>query len=303
VNLKQALTLAADKLAVLKDIDAPTLEAEVLLRFCLNLDRASLHLKLKEFLTSQQSEQFFKMIERRLQNEPTSHIIGTREFYGLDFKVDRRVLIPRPETELMVEETLKLVRNRKIRSIVDIGTGSGAIAVSLAVCLHNAEETRRLLRENRELAMTNLFPAKVQICATDISPEALEVARLNAQKHSVDSRIKFLQGDLLEPLPQKVDIVLANLPYVSAAEVKSMPSAQYEPHIALDGGEAGLDQIYRLIGQLRGGINSGGYVLMEIGMGQGATVTDYLRRILPDARIEVLPDLAGIERVVKAEMG
>ena len=135
MNLKQAIDLAAEKLAPLKDIDAPTFEAEVLLRYSLNLDRAAFHLNQKKELSKAESALFFGLIERRCQGEPTAYIIGRREFYGLDFMVDRRVLIPRPETELLVEEALNLVKTKPIKSIADVGTGSGAIAVSLAVSL------------------------------------------------------------------------------------------------------------------------------------------------------------------------
>jgi release factor glutamine methyltransferase len=284
VKLKQALALAAEKLATLKDIDAPTFEGEVLLRYCLKISRSALHLRLNHELTEEQSRAFFQLVDRRLKGEPSSYIIQKREFYGLDFYVDQRVLIPRPETELLVEETLRLVKSRRVGVIADIGTGSGAIAVSLAVNLFN-------------ITNPTAGPPPA-ILAVDISSEALAVARLNARQHSVENHITFLQGDLLEYLPQPVDILVANLPYVSRAEVQSMPSAQFEPVLALDGGENGLDQIFRLADQLPSKINPGGCVLLEIGMGQGKAVTDYLRRLFPKATIEVLPDLARIERVV-----
>jgi release factor glutamine methyltransferase len=294
VNHKQALTLAAEKLAALKDIDAPTFEAEILLRYSLNISRTALHLKLNQKVPDEQCAHFWNWVERRLQGEPTSYIIRRREFYGLDFEVDKRVLIPRPETELLVETALKLAQTEVVRSIADIGTGSGAIAISLAVNWQNSS-----LRTSRT---PEAIRSKVTIYATDISPQALEVARANAQKQSVANHITFLQGDLLEELPQPVDIIIANLPYVSTAEVKKMPSAQYEPVLALDGGEAGLDQIYRLAGQLKGKINQGGWVLLEVGMGQFKAVSKYLSRLYPEALIEVLPDLAGIERVVKMKL-
>ncbi len=291
MKLHQALAIAAEKLAGHKDIDAPAFEAEILLRHSLNLSRAALHLNLNQELSGEYSAHFFELVKRRLQDEPTSYIIRRREFYGLDFLVDQRVLIPRPETEMLVEESLNLVRRYPVHSVADIGTGSGIIAVSLAVKLY-----RPLLSvtNNEESAA-----ADIQIYATDISIEALEVARLNAQKHSVENRITFLQGDLMEPLPPGVDLVIANLPYVSSAEVAAMPSARFEPRLALDGGTAGLDQIYRLAEGLKGRVNPGGCVLLEIGMGQAEAVTDYLKHLYPPAIIELLKDLAGIDRVVK----
>lgn len=299
MNLKQALAQAGERLVPLKDIDAPTFEAEVILRHCLNLDRAALHLNLKQELTAGQFTRFWGLIERRYQGEPASYIIGQREFFGLDFYVDRRVLIPRPETELLVEEALKFTKNHPLQSIADIGTGSGVIAVSLAVSLYQTEKSSRWPRENKGRANTGGSLAGIRIFASDISPDALEVARFNARKHSVEQHITFVQGDLLDSLPPSVDLIIANLPYVSAAEVKQMPSALFEPHLALDGGESGLDQIYRLAGQLKGRVNPGGCVLLEVGMGQPAAVKEYLKQIIPAAVMEVLPDLAGIERVVK----
>jgi release factor glutamine methyltransferase len=190
-----------------------------------------------------------------------------------------------------VEEALNLVKTKSVKLIADIGTGSGAIAVSLAVNLF------------APLSRDMDTSTHISILASDISPQALEVARLNAQKHLVENRITFLQGDLLEPLPKTIDIIIANLPYVGSEEVNNMPSAQYEPRSALDGGEYGLDQIYRLADQIKGKLNPGGFVLLEIGMGQTGAVREYLGRILPDVKIDVIPDLAGIERVVKFTLG
>lgn len=284
MKLQQALTRAGEKLAALKDIDAPTFEAEVLLRYSLQISRAEFYLKLKDELPAAPAARFNGWLERRLQGEPTAYIIGQREFFGLDFYVDRRVLIPRPESELLVEAALEFIRSHPVRSVADIGTGSGAIAVSLAVNLS------RLLAGGA---------AGIAIYAVDLSEGALAVARLNARRQAVEDRITFRQGDLLSPLSQPVDVLIANLPYVSAAEVKSMPSARFEPVLALDGGESGLDLLFRLAERIEGRLNQGGCVLLEIGMGQAKAVTARLETHLPGAHIEVLPDLAGIERVVK----
>jgi release factor glutamine methyltransferase len=298
VTLKQALELAAEKLSVLPDIEAPAFEAEVLLRYCLALDRAELHLnKLKE-LTPEQVARFFVMISRRLQGEPTNYITGHREFFGLDFKVDSRVLIPRPETELLVEQTLRIIGDRHFQTVSDIGTGSGIIAISLAVNLFRTGSFLNLPGSSLPNVLHNNSTMGVKIFATDISDPALAVARLNAQKHAVDQYITFCRGDLLLALPEPVDLVVANLPYVSTSAMAAMPSALFEPHWALDGGTTGLDQILRLISQLRGRIKEGGAVLLEIGMGQSVAIMDFFRRLYPLCCPQVLRDLAGIDRVI-----
>ena len=159
VTLKQALTLAREQLAVLKDVDNPAFESEVLLRYALQISRTLLYLDMDQELSPDKEKIFHQWIERRLQGEPVAYIIGCREFFGLDFYVDTRVLIPRPETELLVEEALNFSRNNPSITIADIGTGSGAVAVSLAVNLQ-----------------------QVKVYATDISPAALEVAAINCRQ-------------------------------------------------------------------------------------------------------------------------
>ncbi len=277
MNLWQALTEAAAKLALISDIEDPRFESEVLLRYAIGINRAQLYIDPKKKLEPESEKKFREWVERRLRGEPVAYIIRCREFYGLDFYVDPRVLIPRPETELLVEEAIKLTRNNSVKAIADIGTGSGAIAVSLAVNLPD-----------------------VQIYATDISPDALEVAGINSVKNRVNQQITLLQGDLLKPLPEPVDLLIANLPYVPQSEAARMPSAKYEPKLALDGGEEGLDQILRLIDGLAGHVKHGGWVLLEIGIGQSKAIVDHFRECFPAASITMIPDLAGIERVVKA---
>jgi release factor glutamine methyltransferase len=285
VTLKQALTQAQERLAGHKDIENPTLESEVLLRYVLQIDRVQLRLELNQELSLEQEERFWKLVQRRLQDEPLAYIIRRREFFGLDIFVDRRVLIPRPETEHLVEEALKFAREHPGAIIADIGTGSGAIAISLAVNLLPSSSC--------------LVPSPPKIYATDISPEALEVALINCRKYNVEDRIILLHGDLLEPLLEPADIIIANLPYVKNTDVSEMPSAQFEPVSALKGGEQGLDEIFRLAKQLKGKLRPGGCLLMEIGQGQSQAAVDCLKDLFPSGGIEIIPDLAGIERVVK----
>jgi len=257
---------------IANNIEDARLECELLLRHILAVGQVQLYLDFDCELNPEQEEDFWRLIGRRLSGEPTAYIIGHREFYGLDFYVEPSVLIPRPESELLVEHALQLTQTHTVSSIADIGTGCGAIAVSLAL---------------------NLPQAKIY--ATDISASALKVALLNCQKHAVVSRICLLQGDLLEPLPEPVDLIIANLPYVRERE---LGSAGFEPLLALNGGRDGLEKIFQLCRQVGGKLRPDGSLLLEIGQGQAKTVTAFLHRLSPSARIEVLPDLSDIDRVI-----
>ena len=246
------------------------------MRHVLNLTRAQLYLDLNADFDPDKKIQLDEWITRRLNGEPLAYIIKSREFYGLEFFVDSRVLIPRPETELLVETAVRFCQEHSAGLLADIGCGSGAIAVSLAVVLPG-----------------------VKIFATDLSVEALEVARLNARTHRVAQQITFLQGDLLEPLKSPVDVLIANLPYVAKRDWLDMATAPFEPKLALEAGEYGLDSIFRLITQLKGKVNPGGCALLEIGQGQAMAVTDCMNEFFSGYRIDVYKDLAGIERVVR----
>ncbi|MFC1933014.1 peptide chain release factor N(5)-glutamine methyltransferase, partial [Chloroflexota bacterium] len=223
----------------------------------------------------EQEKNFWGLIERRLNHEPTAYIIGHREFYGLDFYVDRSVLISRPESELLVEKTLEVTQNQVVSTIAEVGTGCGAIAISLALSLPQAK-----------------------IYATDISKAALEVALFNCQKHEVVNRIYLLSGDMLDPLSEPVDLIVANLPYVRESELSQVSMLNFEPSLALNGGSDGLGKIRRLCTQVSEKLYPGGCLLLEIGQGQRRAVTTFLRSLFPLAEIEVAPDLSGIDRVV-----
>jgi len=265
----------ARKILESHNIADAVLEAELLLRYSLGVNRTQLHTEPDEELTPQQSADFRRCIERRLNNEPSAYITGHREFFGLDFLVDSNVLIPRPETELLVEKTIEVARGLSAPVIVDVGTGSGAIAVSLAIHLPD-----------------------VRVLATDISASALEVARHNSTRHGVEGRIDLLCGDLLEPVSGKADIVVSNPPYVKESDLPSVNTSGFEPSLALDGGREGLDTIRRLVSRVEAKLKPRGYLLMEIGAGQLTAVTGLLRQNFPDTLIEIFPDLAGIDRVV-----
>lgn len=274
MNRKQALENARRILAAGNIDDAP-LEGEILLRHVLGIDRARLFAGLEQDITDSQDKSLKTILQRRLQGEPAAYITGHREFFGLDFNVDRNVLIPRPETELLVEKAIRISRRYKVKTIADIGTGCGAIAVSLAVNLPG-----------------------VVFYATDVSQAALEVAGANGQRHGVAGRIVFLRGDMLSPLAEPVDMIIANLPYVSAAELSQNSPLRSEPRLALNGGVEGLDGIQSLCLQAGEKLNDRGWLLLEIGQGQADAVTEFLYNAYPSARIELESDLAGIERVV-----
>ncbi len=274
MTLKQALNRASGILTAKNIEDAP-LECELLLRHALEISRTQLYTELNHELDPKQEETFWNLINRRLCGEPTAYITGHREFYGLDFYVDSNVLIPRPESELLVEKAISLAQNYPVSTIAEIGTGCGAIAVSLAL---------------------NLPQAKIY--ATDISASALEVALLNCQEHRVVNRIRLLQGDMLDPLTEPVDLMVANLPYVKQSELRQVNPANHEPLLALNGGLDGLEKIHQLCRRVRSRLSPQGCLLLEIGQGQGRAVTTFLCSLFPSAKIEVTPDLGGIDRMV-----
>jgi len=274
MTLKQALERARGVL-VAHNIEEAHLECQLLLRQALGISQVQLYLGIDHELGSEEEEGFWRLVERRLSGEPIAYIRGHREFYGLDFSVEPGVLIPRPESELLVEQSIRLAQNHIGFAIAEIGTGSGAVAVSLALNLPRAK-----------------------IYAADISASALKIARLNCEKHGVVGRVCLLQGDMLQPLPEPVDLIVANLPYVSEAELSQVSSAGFEPLLALNGGVDGLDKIRQLCGQAGDRLRPGGSLLLEIGQGQATAVTALLACLFPSAEIKVIPDLSGIERVV-----
>ena len=257
------------------NVEDEALEAELLLRHTLHINRAGLYAEPEGALTSQQEADFWNKIERRVKGMPSAYITGVREFYGLEFYVDDSVLIPRPETELLVEKAIEITRNYSSPVIADIGTGCGAIAISLAVNLPQAF----------------LF-------AADISQKSLDTARRNCERHDVERRVRLYVGDLLEPLREPVDIIVANLPYVRTADLPAVNTNGYEPHLALDGGEDGLDVIRRLCTQVDRKLKPDGSLLLEIGMGQREEVVNLLHALFSLAPISVIPDLTGIDRVL-----
>ncbi|MFW6125708.1 MAG: peptide chain release factor N(5)-glutamine methyltransferase [Chloroflexota bacterium] len=280
MRVGEALGSASQGLAAGGFEEAP-LEAEVLLRHVLGVDRAKLYSMLGEEFSEGNAGALRRLVDRRLLKEPIAYIVEHREFFGLDFRVGPGVLIPRPESELLVEQALGVARGRFPKQdprIADVGTGSGAIAISLAVLLPKAE-----------------------IYATDVSPRALEIAGGNCERHGVQQRVRLLQGEMLSPVPQPVDIVVANLPYVSDADLAELGEEvrAYEPVEALAGGADGLDKVRQLLGTVEGRLHEGGEVLLEVGSAQSRTVASLAEEFVPDCSVELVRDLAGAERVVK----
>ena len=274
MTLRQALS-RAKKILTDHNIEDASLECELLLRHALKIDRVQLYQDLNRELIPQQEASFWRLVERRLNGEPTAYITGHREFYGLDFYVDPSVLIPRPETELLVEKTLELAQNHPVLSIAEVGTGCGAIAISLAL---------------------NLPQAKIY--TIDISPAALKVASVNCHKHGATDRICLLKGNMLDPLPEPVDLIIANLPYVRKTELPQVNSADFEPSVALNGGVDGLEKIRQLCAQLSSKLLPRGCLLLEIGRGQRKAIVTFLKNLFPLSEIEVIPDLSGTDRII-----
>lgn len=277
MTLKEALERAVQSISKQHIPDA-LLESRILLTHALQISHAELHLRLNSELSPQQWQSFWPFVERRLKREPAAYITGHKEFYGLDFYVDRRVLIPRPESELLVELGLKFARDHRSPSltIADIGTGSGALAISLAWNVPGAA-----------------------VYATDISAGALEVAALNVFRYGLAGRVTLLQGNLLDPLPEVVDLIVANLPYVHERDADKLePELGFEPREALYAGPDGLDRIRLLFEQARSKGQPRGCLLVEIGQGQAGEVSALARQSFPQAKIALHKDLGGIERVV-----
>jgi release factor glutamine methyltransferase len=258
--------------------DEAELEAELLLMHALRIDRVHLYERLQEPLDPQAQSAFDALLQRRLAREPVAYITGHHEFFGLDFEVTPAALIPRPETETLIELALAYARERGGSLVIaDVGVGAGTIAIPLA----------------REL------PA-ARVVATDTAADALALARRNAERHAVAGRIDFRFGDLLAPLDSPVDIIAANLPYVTTEQWEALPPEirDHEPRSALHGGPEGLDLIARLIADAPAHLAPNGALFCEIGDWQGETVRSLAAKAFPDARIEVRPDLSGRDRVL-----
>lgn len=276
-----------------KGIESPRLDSEVLLAHLLKLDRVGLYLNFDRPMSKEELSSYREMIRRRGAREPMQYITGHQEFWSLDFKVTPDVLIPRPDTEILVEEALKAVRRETldVRSqnhapitILDLCTGSGCIAISLA-------------KELKEAV----------VHAVDASEAALKIAKENAAKNGVEDRVLFMHGDLYEALPSHVslltsyDLIVSNPPYVKNVDIPHIqPEVRdYEPRMALDGGPEGLDFYKRIISGASDHLIPCGWLLMEVGEGQAEAVAGMIKSLGVFEPASTVKDLAGIERVVK----
>ena len=254
------------------------LEAEVLLINILQMPRHRIYAYQEQELTSQQGEVLARLLERRLKREPLAYLLGRKEFYGIDLAIGPGVMIPRPETELLVEQTLFMALMHMEAGeivIVEPGTGCGAISINLAIHLPMA-----------------------RIYATELYPGALKLAEYNVAAHNVADRITLLQGDLLEPVQEMADVIVANLPYVSSDQIATLqPEIQWEPREALDGGADGLDVIRRLLHQAQHKLKQSGVMILEIDPHQVGPLNELASQLFPNAVVTTEQDLSRHDRI------
>lgn len=274
-------SLLSDVTARLSSIsDFPALEASVLIGHVAGVSRTWVLAHPEITLTAKQHKQLKESLTQLEHGKPFPYVLGHWEFFGFDLEVTPDVLIPRPETELLVEKAIAwLNENPERKFIADIGTGSGAIAISLAANVPGAE-----------------------LLATDTSFKALQVAKRNAEKHNVSRSINFVECDLL-PVHQadgaKIDLICANLPYIPTKNLQHLPVYRHEPAVALDGGEDGLKLHHRLLDLAPAWLSSNGAILMEIDSTSGTSALNLVRNILPGATSTLHQDLAGLDRLLE----
>ena len=281
MNVKETLNVASEEIIKIGSLDAK-LEAEVLLRHVLKIDRATMFQDLDEDVSIEDSGNIASLVKRRTQREPLAYITGAKEFYGLPFVVSEDVLIPRQETELLVDAAIVQAKtlDKSEISIVDVGTGSGAIAVSLALNIPTAS-----------------------VVAVDISEAALVIADDNRRTHGLYSRVELRRGDLLEPIIDKIDILVSNPPYIRSDKLTSLQEEVLkEPMVALDGGYDGLELIKKLLFQAVDKMSNPSVILFEIDSDQAAEAVKLSQQFFPSAITTVLKDLSNNERAVLLEI-
>ncbi|HJW90528.1 MAG TPA: peptide chain release factor N(5)-glutamine methyltransferase [Anaerolineales bacterium] len=259
--------------------DTPRLDAQVLLGHIAGRSRAWIMAHSEAELSPEQALTLSLALQRVEAGEPLPYLLGRQAFFGLDFAVTQDTLIPRPETELLVERALEWLRaNASRRLAADVGTGSGCISVSLV----------------HEISDLTIF-------ASDLSLPALRVARQNARTHGVAGRVFFQQADLFPASRQRFDLITANLPYIPSRKLPGLRVSAFEPRLALDGGPDGLGVIARLLEKAPDCLAPGGLILLEIEAGQGAAAQAVAHRAFPEAQVQIFKDLAGHDRVVSIQ--
>lgn len=282
-TIQQTLKQASQKLKQKKILSAD-LDAEVLLSFVLKKSKEFLFTYPEQKLTLAQQKKFDRLISRRITGMPVAYLTNHKEFFGLDFYVNKTVLIPRPETEILVEQAIRLIRKNKFKNIADIGSGSGAIIISLAKNLD----------------------ANKKYYATDICRRALQTAKKNAARHQ--AKINFFQGDLLEPLKnKKLDLIATNLPYLKNSHKNLLKSPdtlglKFEPPKALYAGKGGLDCYEKFFTQIRNYDIKAKFILIEIGDRQAGQLKKIILTLLPKAKITTIKDLCGLNRVLEIKL-
>jgi release factor glutamine methyltransferase len=278
ITLAQALNQSTE--ALIGVSDTPLLDAQTLLAHRLGKSRSWILTHPEECLSETVTSDFMRDIEVLKMGVPLPYVLGHWEFFGLDFILTTDTLIPRPETELLVEQAVSwLDRHPERRLAADLGTGSGCIAVSL----------------------TKVKP-DLSVFATDISYPALKVARRNSSQHNVGERVHFLQADLFPPIARRFDLVFANLPYIPTQTLQTLKVFKREPILALDGGPNGLDLIGRFLESAPDHISPGGFLIIEIDSSQGAEVQRLAQRAFPSSEISVKQDLSRHDRLVTIEL-
>ncbi len=262
------------------------LDAEVLLRYVLGMSRSSLFSNLSNIAAKEQIDRYIHLIHKRSERIPLQYLTGIQEFMSLEFQVNEHVLIPRPETEQLVERVTGYIKGYRQPIIVDLGTGSGAIAVSIAKII-----------------------SKAFVYAVDISPDALQVARQNGLNHGVDKQICFLKGNLFQPLLEydlggKVHTIVSNPPYIPEKEIAVLsPEVRKEPFTALSGGEDGFQFYHAIIKEAPAFLISGGMLALEIGYNQGQVVKELMIQSRVYTDVSIIKDYSGLDRMVIAFLG
>jgi protein-(glutamine-N5) methyltransferase, release factor-specific len=293
--VKEMLTMG-EKQLMDSDIADATRDCKILYCYMMDIPFSKIILEYQNMLQDRLCEKYFELIDRRSSGEPVQYIMESQEFMGLEFIVNENVLIPRQDTETLVEDALEIINTGTLRGedmdvkrkewdILDLCTGSGAIGVSLARIAN-----------------------KVNVTCSDISEGAIKVAKENAQKHGVAKSVKFEQGDLFKPFSkhfrkQKFDMIISNPPYIKSSVIPTLQKevCEHEPLSALDGGESGLDFHERIVSGVGGHLRKGGVLLLEIGHDQGEAVSGLLSRNGDFTSIRVLKDLANRDRIVFAK--